>query len=81
MTYNPNQHTRMEQDGALEDIVRERVGGPRMALEAACVQGGAREDVGGAQSMLVAIWGVDEVKWDEQMAQDIMGSWEHMWMF
>ena len=51
-----------------------------MALEAAFAQGGARSDAEGAQSMLVAIWGVDEVNWDEQnlMAQDIMGAQCHV---
>jgi len=63
----------MEQEGALEEIVRESIGGPRMALEAAYEAGGVRTDAGGGEAMLVAAWGMDEAKWGAQMAQDIMG--------
>ena len=74
--YDHDQHTRMQQDGALEGIVKESLGGPRMALEVAYTEGGIREDAEGLHAVLVTVWGVEEDKWDEQMAQDIMG--EHV---
>ena len=45
-----------------------------MALEAAFVTGGIRSDADGVQAMLVAVWGLDVTKWEEQMSQDIMGA-------
>ena len=70
--YNPNQW--MQQEGALEYIVTESIGG--MALEVAIEEGEIRSAAEGVQAMLVTIWGLEENKCGEQVAQNIMG--EHV---
>ena len=65
--YDPNQHRRMQQDGALEGIVKDSLGGARMALEVAFTEGGIREDAEGLQAMLVTVRGVEEDKWSYRL--------------
>ena len=72
-TCDPNNNARMQQEGALKELVSASRGGPRVPLEDADVGYGIRSDSGGLQSLLVIAWGVKEEGWGPEMAQQIMG--------
>ena len=74
-TCDPNNNARMQQEGALKELVSASRGGPRVPLEDADVGYGIRSDSAGLQSLLVIAWGVKEEGWGPEMAQQIMGGY------
>ena len=74
-TCDPNNNARMQQEGALKELVSASRGGPRVPLEDVDVGYGIRSDSGGLQSLLVIAWGVKEEGWGPEMAQQIMGGY------